>query len=119
MKRLLFWAPRMLCILFAVFVSVFAFDVFDEGDGFWETVIAFLMHLIPTTGVILVVLVLSWRWEWIGGVLFIALGVLYLFWSWGRFDWIAYLAISGPMFSVGVLFLINWIFRAEIRAKVW
>ena len=39
-KRTLFWAPRILCILFAVFVSLFALDVFGEGYGFWETILA-------------------------------------------------------------------------------
>jgi len=113
-KRLLFWAPRILCILFAVFVSLFALDVFGEDYGFWGTILALLMHLIPT-GVILIVLAISWRWEWVGGVLFIALGVLYLVLAWGRLHWSAYLVISGPLFLVGVLFLINWLYRAELR----
>jgi len=115
-KRLLFWAPRILCILFAVFVSLFALDVFGEGYGFWGTMLALLMHLIPT-GVILIVLAISWRWEWVGGVLFTALGVLYLAMFWGRFHWSAYLLISGPLFLVGVLFLINWLYRAELRTQ--
>jgi len=115
-KRLLFWAPRILCILFAVFVSLFALDVFDEGYGFWETMLALLMHLIPT-GVILIVLAISWRWEWVGGILFTALGALYLVMFWGRFHWSAYLLISGPLFLVGVLFLINWLYRAALRTQ--
>ena len=116
-KRLLFWAPRILCVLFAAFVSLFALDVFDQGYGFWETILALLMHLIPTTGIIVVVLVISWRWEWVGGVLFTALGALYLVMFRGRFHWSAYLTISGPLFLVGVLFLVNWLYRAELRAS--
>jgi len=115
-KRLLFWAPRILCVLFAAFVSLFALDVFDQGYGFWETVLALLVHLIPT-GIILVVLVISWRWEWVGGVLFTALGALYLVMFRGRFHWSAYLTISGPLFLVGVLFLVNWLYRTELRAS--
>jgi hypothetical protein len=115
-KRLLFWTPRILCILLAVFVSLFALDVFGEGYGFWGTMLALLMHLIPT-GVILIVLAISWRWEWVGGILFTALGVLYLVMSWGQFDWSAYLAISGPLLLVGVLFLINWLYRARLRTQ--
>jgi MFS family permease len=115
-KRLLFWAPRILCILFAVFVSLFALDVFGEGYGFWGTMLALLMHLIPT-GVILIVLAISWRWEWVGGILFTALGVLYLVMFWGRFHWSAYLLISGPLLLVGILFLINWLYRARLRTQ--
>lgn len=114
LKRLLHWAPRGLCILFALFVSLFALDVFGEGYGFWETIVALLIHLVPT-GIILVVLALSWRWEWIGGILFIALGAWYLVASSGQFHWSAYLVISGPLFLIGILFLINWRYRVDLR----
>ena len=74
-KRVVFWLPRILCLLFAVFISLFALDVFGEGYGFWETIVAFLIHLIPT-GLILIALAIAWRWEWIGAILFAAvLGV--------------------------------------------
>ena len=112
-KRLLFWTPRLLCILFAVFISLFALDVFGEGHGFWGTMVAFLMHLIPT-GLLLIVLAMTWRWELVGGILFPALGVFYLITAWGRFNWAAYVFISGPLFLVGVLFLVNWLYRDRL-----
>jgi hypothetical protein len=113
-KRFLFWTPRILCLVFAVFVSLFALDVFGEGYGFWETILAFLIHLIPT-GIILAVLAISWRWEWVGGILFIALGTAYIVTTWERSRWPAYLAISGPLFLIGVLFLVNWRYKAGLR----
>ncbi len=115
MKRVLFWTPRVLCILLAVFLSVFALDVFGEGHGFWQTVGALLLHLVPVYFVV-IVLVIAWRWEWVGAILFIALALLYPVMMWGRqFHWSAYLAISGPLLSVGVLFLFNWIYRTQLR----
>jgi hypothetical protein len=114
-KRLLFWTPRILCLVFAVFISLFALDVFGEGYGFWEAILAFLIHLIPT-GIILIVLAISWRWEWVGGILFIALGTAYIVTTWERFRWPAYLVISGPLLVIGVLFLVNWRYRGELRA---
>ena len=114
-KRFLFWTPRILCLVFAVFVSLFALAVFGEGYGFWETILAFLIHLIPT-GIILIVLAISWRWEWVGGILFIALGAAYIVATWSKLHWSAHLAISGPLFLIGVLFLVNWRYRAEPRA---
>jgi hypothetical protein len=74
------------------------------------------MHLIPTA-ILLIVLALSWRWEWVGGVLFTALGVLYLVMFWGKFALSVYLLISGPLFLVGILFLMNWVSRASLRAN--
>lgn len=112
LRRLLFWAPRILCILLAILLSVFSLDVLGEGYGFWETILALLMHLIPT-GIIVTVLVISWRWEWVGGVLFTVLAALYVITTWGRMHWSAYVMISGPLFLTGVLFLINWLCRGK------
>ena len=115
-KRVVFWMPRILCVLFAVFISLFALDVFGEGYGFWGTIVALLMHLVPT-GLILIALVIAWRWEWIGAILFVALGVWYVIMAWGKFDWFTYLLIAGPLFLVGALFLVNWLYRAEPRSS--
>lgn len=95
-------------ILFAAFISIFALDVFGEGYGFWGTIVALLMHMVPTfliTGALLA----GWRWEWPGAVLFIGLGIFYIVMSRGRMDIAACLPIPGPAFLVGALFLINWI----------
>lgn len=114
-KQLLFWTPRVLTLLFAIFISLFAFDVFDEGYTFWETILALLIHLIPT-GIILLGLALSWRWQWIGAILFPGLGVLYLV-AFREQHWSAYLLIAGPLFLIGALFLLNWLYRAELHPR--
>lgn len=116
LQRLLFWTPRILCILFAAFMSIFAADVFGEGYGFWRTIQALLIHLIPTW-IVLIVLAAAWRWEWAGGIIFIALAALYLAKFWGRFHWSAYLLISGPLFLIGVLFFLNWLCRRQLRTS--
>lgn len=112
LKQFLYWAPRILCLLFAAFLSIFFLDVFSEDYSFWETVVALLMHLVPTT-IVLVVLAVSWRWEWVGAVMFTAFGVLYLVMAWGRFPISVYFTISGPLFLVAGLFLVNWIMRSR------
>jgi hypothetical protein len=115
-KRFLFWTPRILCLLFAAFISMFALDVFGEHLGFLKTIVALLMHLIPT-GIVLVILAATWRWEWIGGLLFPALGILYLVRFWGRFHWSVYLMLSGSLFVLGAFFLLGWKYRTELRAR--
>jgi len=114
-KQILFWAPRVLGILFAAFISIFAFDVFDAGYSFWETILALLIHLIPT-GIVLLILALSWRWELIGGILFPVLGILYLI-AFEEQHWSAYLLIAGPLFLIGALFLLDWFYRDELHPK--
>lgn len=109
----LFWAPRILCLLFVAFISLFALDVFEGNQGFWRTTLALLMHLIPTV-LLLIVLAVAWRWEWIGAVVFPILGLSYIATAWGRFPWMTYAIIAGPLFIVGVLFLADW--RRKISA---
>ena len=111
-KRIVFWLPRMLGIAFAIFISLFALDVFSERLGFWNTALALIMHLIPTA-LVVVALVLAWKWEWIGAVLFGGLGLFYALTTREHPDWI--LLISGPLFLIALLFLLNWLKRAEVR----
>ncbi|OYW07154.1 MAG: hypothetical protein B7X11_00410 [Acidobacteria bacterium 37-65-4] len=116
-SRLLYWTPRVLCILFAASISIFAADVFSEAGGFWQTALGLLMHLIPAL-VIVAVLVVSGRREWIDGALFIALGALYIVWAWNRpfARWYVFLLIAGPPILTGSLFLLDWRHRVELRA---
>lgn len=114
LMRLLFWGPRGLTILFILFLGLFALDVFGEGYTFWETLVALFMHLIPNM-IVALILILAWKWEWIGAVLFAGLGLFYILWTWGRFHISAYFAISGPLFVVAVLFCLGWVYRREIR----
>lgn len=115
--KLLFWTPRILTIAFILFLGLFALDVFGGGQGFVKTALAFLIHLIPNF-ILLGILIVAWRWEWVGAVLFIGLGIFYLVETWGRFHWSAYAAISGPLFLMGALFLLNWVFREQIRNRL-
>jgi hypothetical protein len=114
--RVLFWAPRILGILFALFISLFALDVFAEGYGLGETIVALIMHLIPTA-LVVVALVIAWRWEWTGAILFGALGLGYILMTRGRFDWTTYLLIPGPLFLTGALFLAHWLYRRHLRPR--
>ena len=114
MNRVVFWTPRIICIAFAAFLAIFALDVFDMPGGFWYKALALFVHLIPT-GIVLIVLAIAWRREWIGAVVSRLLAVLHLVTKWGQLDWSAYAMIDGPLLLLGVLFLVNWRKRAVLR----
>ncbi len=114
LKRVLYWTPRLLCIAFIIFLSLFALDVFTEYHGFWTIAQALLMHLIPSF-VLLVVLVLAWRWEWIGALVFGAAGLLYLSTNLKHPSWIV--TISCPLFVIAALFLANWTKHTELHSR--
>jgi hypothetical protein len=87
----------------AVFLSLFALDVFGEGYGFWEAILALLIHLVPTYLVVIALLV-AWRWPRVGAVLFIGLGLFYIVMMRRDLEWQTLLLIPGPLFLTGVLF---------------
>lgn len=109
----LYWAARILGLCFAVFISLFALDVFGGNESAGTKMLAFLMHLIPTF-VLLGILAIAWRWEWVGAIAFPALGIAYIVTAWGRFPWGTYLVIAGPLFVLGGLFLANWLGRRRL-----
>ena len=63
---------------------------------------------------LLAALILGWRWEWAGAAGFIAFGVCYFVFVRG-FDAGAYLLLAGVPVLVGLLFLVGWLFRKQIR----
>jgi len=114
-RKILLWAPRVLGILFAAFISMFALDVFGVGYTLWETLVALFMHLIPTY-ILIIVIILAWRWAWVGGALFIGLGVLYIAMAWGNLPFTAINSIALPAFLTGCLYLASWFTRPRVKA---
>ena len=81
-RNVLHWTPRVLGALYAVFISLFALDVWGTGAGFMSELAAFLIHLTPVY-LIVAALVVAWRNPWVGGILFIALATGFgLFFGW-------------------------------------
>jgi hypothetical protein len=58
-------------------------------------------------------LAISWRWEWVGGILLIGSGIYYIVTNLNHIYWCV--AIGGPPILTGALFLINWHYRKELR----
>ena len=104
-NRWSFWAPRALCIFMILFVSMFALDVFEEAHGFWRTLAALGMHLIPSF-ILVAALAIAWRWELAGAVLFGGFGVCFAIIV--RAPWFGKAMFAVPFLLVGGLFLLNW-----------
>lgn len=72
--RVFHWLPRIICILALLFISMFAADSFAPGQTIWQQIGAFLIHLIPSF-ILLALLIAAWKWEFIGGIIFIIMGL--------------------------------------------
>jgi len=122
-KNWLYWTPRILSIVFILFISLFAFDVSDGNTGFWNIALALLLHLIPSF-VLLILLVISWKHELVGGVTFILAGIAHMIFSVVRVGvepWYVSFAVSliidVPAFFIGILWILNWKNKKMLKRK--
>jgi hypothetical protein len=120
------WIPRILCILAILFVSLFAADSFAPELTLWQQISGFFMHLIPSF-VLLLILIVSWKRELLGGIIFIVIGIIFtpIVFSMNyqmnhslatSLSVIAMITL--PFIIIGVLFLISYFRkRKELRNK--
>ncbi len=115
LSRMLFWTPRVVCILTILFISVFALDAFAPGLTLWQQLGGFFIHLIPSFALAML-LIYSWRHEKWGGILFLVIGLVFspFIFNWNyRMNnsvWISLsiiALITLPFVVVGVLFLLH------------
>lgn len=122
-SRFVYWTPRILSIIFILFITVFSFDVFDPMNNYTlgQSILAFIMHSIPSI-ILLAVLLISWKHEIVGGIVFILFGIFFVVRTvmtvlMNLSNAIAppflaiavpVLIIGGPAFFIGILFLIGW-----------
>lgn len=109
--KAIYWAPRALSILFVVFLSLFALDVFGTGASFWQTLLALFIHLIPSL-VLLAAALLAWHYELVGAAIFSLFGAWYIFEAWEHPSW--WLIIALPAFLVGGLYWASWYYEKRV-----
>jgi len=123
-SKFIFWTPRILSIIFILFLAMFSLDVFGNGYTFWQTVLGLFMHNLPVF-ILTALLIIAWKHEIVGAIAFFVAGLLYIFLTSinllkGPFEWY-YLAwiiqIAGPALLIGILFLINWKQKKRIKKR--
>lgn len=121
--KLVHWLPRILCILALLFLSMFSLDSFHPGISIWKQIGGFLMHMIPTM-VLAIFLVVAWKWEMIGGIMFVIIGLglvplLYsMNYNMNHSAWMSLtvvLVINGPFILVGLLFILSHYFKKKLN----
>lgn len=123
-NKFLFWTPRILLILFAMFLVLFSFDVFDSCNGFFGCALALFMHNIPSI-ILLAILIFSWKHELVGASIFMTFGVIcfivtlittFTIPEGSRFNPI--LIIGSIVFLlIGILFYLVWKQKKKIKTK--
>jgi hypothetical protein len=106
MNTFILWMPRILTIFMALFLMVFSLDVFDGKNDLAKTLVAFLIHNIPSI-LMLVILVIVWNREWMGAIIFPVLGLVYSLTNLHS-HWSVHVVITAPLVLMGLLFLLAW-----------
>jgi hypothetical protein len=115
-NKFLYWAPRIVSLLFVAFLMLFSLDVFDGTSGFWNIVLGLLMHNIPAF-ILLAIVIIAWRHELVGAIAFFLAGLVYIVLTAlsalkgdinfsMAFGW--NFTIAGPAFVVAILWYLGW-----------
>jgi hypothetical protein len=126
MFKVMHWVPRIIVILAILFVSMFALDSFSPGLTLWQQIGGFMIHLIPSF-ILLGVLVLAWKRELPGGIIFLLIGV-------GLSPWIylhnfrmnhsvgmsllIVLMVTFPFILAGIMFIVSHFVRKRNLLKM-
>lgn len=103
-----YWTPRVIAIVFIFFLMLLSLDVLFSELPFIQKIIGLFMHNLPAI-VLLIVLIISWKYEIVGGVVFLLAGLYFLVNIVREgLPWHICLIIAGPAFFIGILFMINW-----------
>ncbi|MBN1108557.1 MAG: hypothetical protein JXR66_00960 [Bacteroidales bacterium] len=113
--KIIRWTPRILGILAILFISMFAFDSFSPDKTLGQNLLSLLIHLLPSIA-LLIVLLIAWKRELAGGIIFIAAGIaLSVFLYSGNMNrtgvpgqaLLVVLILGLPFVVAGILFIIS------------
>lgn len=102
MNKFLKWTPRILTIIFIVFITLLSFDVFTEFK-FPEVLIALFMHLIPSL-ILVALLIFAWKKPKWGAWPFVIAGLFSIYFFKTYEDFIVFLIVSFPAILIGFMF---------------
>ncbi len=105
-NNLLYWIPRVLAIIAILFMMIFSMDCFGEYTSLGKQLTCFVMHNIPAF-IIVIILIIAWKREFAGGILFILCAIGGSFYFRGFAGNPGVLIIMAPFMFAGILFIIH------------
>ena len=107
MKQILYWLPRIVILVFALLVFVFALlsGVADHGGGL-KGILMNSPNVIPWL-ILLGIVYIAWKWEKVGGWMLILTSIIFtvFFNAWEHTG--IFLILILPILFIGILFLIS------------
>jgi hypothetical protein len=113
-QKILCWSPRILAILAILFMMMFSADCFEEGNTLSNKLICLFMHNIPAF-ICIGALIVAWKWERIGGILFILIFLAAAVYFKSFTGNPASLIVISPFLLTGILFILSFRHNRSIR----
>ncbi|MCB9169536.1 MAG: hypothetical protein H6597_06465 [Flavobacteriales bacterium] len=108
MRRVLpldLWPPRILALAVVGLLAFIAMDALEEGGTWVGRLIALAIHMTPTW-ILLILIALAWKREWLGAIAFTLLATGYAVRAWPHVGWILW--ISGSLLGAAALYALAW-----------
>jgi hypothetical protein len=124
--EILFWTPRLMCIVAIVVMSMLSFDAFKPEFSSWHQIRTFILHMVPSFTLILLLL-LAWRKELTGGTIFIVVGMLlsvflyrYNYQEYHSFikSFVPVALVALPFCLTGILFVVDYFYKKRHRKLI-
>jgi len=113
--HIILWAPRALGLPLIAYVFLLVPGLFRDRCWFTDTPVEEMILLIPSLN-LTAIWIVSWRKEWVGGILFTALGALFVCANWGKCEMpVLLLIMAGPLLLTGLSYLLSWFCGAARR----
>jgi len=108
--------PRILAIFAILLMMMFSFDVFSGEGSIGKKFLGFLAHNIPVF-ILIIVLVIAWKFQIIGGAIFIVLSVAMAIYFRSFTGNAGSLMIVSPFFLTGLLFILHKVLITKSRQE--
>jgi hypothetical protein len=93
-------------------MGMFSLDVFGGNEPLGRKLLGFLIHNIPVL-ILIVVLIIAWKWEFAGGVIFIIAFIISCFWFHSFTGNPGSLIVTTPFLITGILFIVHHFLYAK------
>mgnify|MGYP001488242872 CR=1 FL=1 len=117
-EKTLYWTPRIVTVLAILFIIMFSFDVFGGDEPLGQKLLGFLIHNIPAL-ILTAILVIAWKWEDIGGVVFILSAIAGSIIFYTHSGNTGSIIIMLPFLITGILFILHHrVYHVRTKSKV-
>ena len=110
----MFWIPRALILLFALFTMLFSFDVFESSAPWYQIAVGFAIHNTPFL-LMMVILWISWKLPGLSSIICYLAMVFFAYIVRSNGSIVPLLMFTVPLFLVATMFLFEYLKESKTQ----